>query len=40
MVSDSEIILGAVFIITFIMAAIFLTLAIITNNKEKKLASA
>lgn len=40
MVSDSEIFLGAVFIITFIMAAIFLTLAIITNNKEKKLASA
>ena len=40
MVSDSEIILGAVFIITFIMAAIFLTLAIITNNKEKKLAAA
>ena len=40
MVSDSEIFLGVVFIITFIMAAIFLTLAIITNNKEKKLASA
>ena len=39
MMSDAEF-FYAIYAVTFIMAAVFLVLAIITNNKEKKLASA
>ena len=39
MMSDAEF-FYAIYAVTFIMAAVFLVLAIITNSKEKKLASA
>ena len=39
MMSDAEF-MYAIFAVTFIMAIIFLVLAVITNSKEKKLASA
>ncbi len=40
MMDDSEIYFVPFYVVTFIMAAVFLTLAIITNSKEKKMASA